>query len=149
MTTTAPHVVVEPRNNGGYAWYTSDDDASGSVYHSPMRDGWVWRINRDYREPDLQPDGEPAYRWPHEALAAVLVAADVAMLPVAIDRDTIGADARAALTRLALDHGWSGLRAIIAREANRAALARMSPAQLAALRAREHAAEIAAILRGA
>ena len=149
MTTKTPHVVVEPRNDGGYAWYTSDDHASGSVYHSHLRGGWVWRINRDYREPDLQPDGEPAYRWPHEALAAVLVAADVATLPVAIDRDTIGADARTALTRLALDHGWAGLRAIVTREANRAALERMTPAQLAALRAREHAEEIEAIRRGA
>lgn len=158
MVTKAPHVVVQPRDDGGYDWHTSDGWASGSVYHSD-RGGWTWRHDDGYGDTAHQPSVEPLHRWPHEALQAGLnsfrrdvwsehfdVAWRAEWEPAA---DALTADDRDALRGAVIGNGWASLRAIIAREANRAALERMSPAQLAAQRAREHAEEIAAILRGA
>lgn len=159
MVTKAPHIVVQPRDDGGYDWHTSDGWARGSVYHSDLYGGWVWSHDDGYGDTALQPSVEPPYRWPLDALRAGLASfrGDVwaehfdAEWRVAWDApaDALTVDDCEALSSMAPDHGWAGLRAIIAREANRVALSRMNPAQLAAQRAREHAEEIAAILRGA
>lgn len=45
-----------------------------------------------------------------------------------------------------LTHGWAGLRIIVVRESNRAALERTAPATLALERTWEHAAELQSIL---
>ncbi|MCA9560696.1 MAG: hypothetical protein KC583_19245 [Myxococcales bacterium] len=158
MTTKAPHVVVEPRSHGGYSWHTSDGWAGGSVFHC-TGGGWMWQHDDGYGGTSLQPDGEPAYRWPREALRAGLVSFQSDVWAEHFDAawrvewgapaDALTIDDRAGLARVVDDHGWAGLRAIVTREANRAALEHMTPAQLAAMRAREYAEEMAAILRRA
>ena len=156
MTTKAPHVVVQPRDDGGYDWHTSDGWARGSVFYSASG-GWMWSHDDGYGDTAYQPSGEPPHRWPHAALRAGLSSFRIDVWAEHFDAawrvewdapdDALTIDDRSALEWVVDGHGWSGLRAIIAREANRAALARMSPAQLAAQRAREHAGEIADILR--